>query len=186
VPLPPFSCISESGFYTVIVEIFRSRPSVLLGAALAALAACSSASAAESVTPSPPRETVAALDPALVAGRGASLGMIEQEAENATTNGTTLAFDTSAYTLAAEASGRRAVKLLPGQYVEFTLTRPANALTIRYSIPDAPTGGGIDAPLTLTTNDNRSRTLTLTSRYSWLYNQYPFSNDPNAGLLHPD
>jgi hypothetical protein len=84
---------------------------------------------------------VAALDPALVAGRGASLGMIEQEAENATTNGTTLAFDTSAYTLAAEASGRRAVKLLPGQYVEFTLTRPANALTIRYSIPDAPTGG---------------------------------------------
>jgi Pectate lyase superfamily protein len=138
------------------------------------------------VTPSPPRETVAALDPALIGGRGASLGMIEQEAENATTNGTTLAFDTSAYTLAAEASGRRAVKLLPGQYVEFTLTRPANALTIRYSIPDAPTGGGIDAPLTLTTNDKRSRTLTLTSRYSWLYNQYPFSNDPNAGLLHPD
>jgi hypothetical protein len=138
------------------------------------------------VTPSPPRETVAALDPALVAGRGASLGMVEQEAENATTNGTTLAFDTSAYTLAAEASGRRAVKLLPGQYVEFTLTRPANALTIRYSIPDAPTGGGIDAPLTLTTNDKRSRTLTLTSRYAWLYNQYPFSNDPNAGLLHPD
>jgi hypothetical protein len=78
------------------------------------------------------------------------------------------------------------VKLLPGQYVEFTLTRPANALTIRYSIPDAPTGGGIDAPLTLTTNDKRSRTLTLTSRYAWLYNQYPFSNDPNAGLLHPD
>jgi Pectate lyase superfamily protein len=138
------------------------------------------------VTPSPPRETVAALDAALVAGRGASLGMIEQEAENATTDGTTLDFDTSAYTLAAEASGRRAVKLLPGQYVEFTLTRPANALTIRYSIPDAPTGGGIDAPLTLTTNDKRSRLLTLTSSYGWLYNQYPFSNDPNAGLLHPD
>ena len=28
--------------------------------------------------------------------------------------------------------------------------------------------------------------MTLTSQYSWLYNQYPFSNDPNAGLLHPD
>jgi hypothetical protein len=26
----------------------------------------------------------------------------------------------------------------------------------------------------------------LTSQYAWLYNQYPFSNDPNAGLLHPD
>ena len=30
------------------------------------------------------------------------------------------------------------------------------------------------------------RTMTLTSQYSWLYNQYPFTNDPNAGLLHPD
>jgi hypothetical protein len=28
--------------------------------------------------------------------------------------------------------------------------------------------------------------MTLTSQYAWLYNQYPFSNDPNAGLLHPD
>ena len=28
--------------------------------------------------------------------------------------------------------------------------------------------------------------MTLTSKYSWLYNQYPFTNDPNAGLLHPD
>jgi Pectate lyase superfamily protein len=172
-------------FCTVTVEIFRTRPQVLLGTALAVLAVTPSASAAEPVTPSP-RETVAALDPALVAGRGASLGMVEQEAENATTNGTTLAFDTSAYTLAAEASGRRAVKLLPGQYVKFTLTRPANALTIRYSIPDAPTGGGIEAPLTLNVNDKSSRTLTLTSKYAWLYNQYPFSNDPNAGLLHPD
>lgn len=28
--------------------------------------------------------------------------------------------------------------------------------------------------------------MTLTSRYAWLYNQYPFANDPDAGLLHPD
>ena len=26
----------------------------------------------------------------------------------------------------------------------------------------------------------------MTSQYAYLYNQYPFSNDPNAGLLHPD
>ena len=25
----------------------------------------------------------------------------------------------------------------------------------------------------------------MTSQYAYLYNQYPFSNDPNAGLLHP-
>jgi hypothetical protein len=74
----------------------------------------------------------------------------------------------------------------PGQFVEFTLTRPANAITVRYSIPDAPSGGGIDAPITLTVNGKRARTLTLTSKYSWLYNQYQFSNDPNAGPIHPD
>jgi hypothetical protein len=135
---------------------------------------------------SAPRVTVAAIDPALTAGRGADLGVVEQEAENADTNGTILDFSTKAYTLPAEASGRQAVKLTAGQYVEFTLTRPANAITLRYSIPDAPNGGGIDAPLTLTLNGKSSQTLTLTSKYSWLYNLYPFSNDPNASLAHPD
>jgi hypothetical protein len=130
----------------------------------------------------PARVTVAAIDPALTAGRGAAVDFSEQEAENADTNGTVLPFSTEAYTLAAEASGRQAVKLTaPGQYVEFTLTRPANALTVRYAIPDAPAGGGIDAPLTLSLNGKRSSTLTLTSKYSWLYGMYPFSNDPNAG-----
>jgi hypothetical protein len=28
--------------------------------------------------------------------------------------------------------------------------------------------------------------MTLTSQYAYLYNQYPFTNDPGAGLLHPD
>jgi hypothetical protein len=135
----------------------------------------------------PGRETVAALDPALTSGRGATVNFVEQEAENAVTNGTIIGFDTTAYTLAAEASGRRAVKLAaPGQFVEFTLTRPANAITLRYAIPDAAAGGGIEAPLTLSLKGKRLSTLTLTSKYSWLYNQYPFSNDPGAGLLHPD
>jgi len=138
-----------------------------------------------------PRVTVAAIDPSLVAGRGAHLGIVQQEAENATTNGTILPFDTSAYTLSGEASGRQAVQLTPGQYVAFTLTQRANAVTIRYAIPDAPTGGGIDAPLTVSVDHNgrentHPQTITLTSKYSWLYNQYPFTNDPNAGLLHPD
>src|SRR3984893_12931660 len=137
------------------------------------------------------RETVASIDPSLVAGRGAQLGIVEQEAENATTNGTILPFDTSAYTLSGEASGRQAVQLTPGQYVAFTLTQRANAVTIRYAIPDAPTGGGIDAPLTVSADHNghgntHPQTITLTSKYSYLYNQYPFTNDPNAGLLHPD
>ena len=41
---------------------------------------------------------------------------------------------------------RGTVRLLPGQYVELTLPRSTNALTVRYSIPDAPGGGGMTAP----------------------------------------
>ncbi len=161
---------------------------LLAATLLAALVTTASGVASAGATP---RVTVAAIDPSLVAGRGAQLGIVEQEAENAMTNGTILPFDTSAYTLSAEASGRQAVKLAPGQYVVFTLTDRANAMTIRYSIPDAPTGGGIDAPLTVSVSHNNAesahpQTITLTSKYSWLYNQYPFTRDPNAGLLHPD
>ncbi|MDX6515238.1 MAG: hypothetical protein QOH73_904 [Gaiellaceae bacterium] len=164
---------------------FRKVALATLGALAASLLVASTAGVgAVKVTP---HATVAAIDPALTAGRGASLGMVEQEAENADTNGSVIGFDTTAYTLPAEASGRKAVQLTtPGQYVEFTLTNPANALTLRYSIPDAPSGGGIDAPLALTANGKAVSTLTLTSKYAWLYNQYPFSNDPNAGPLHPE
>jgi hypothetical protein len=130
--------------------------------------------------------TRAGLDPALVAGRGANVGFAEQEAEKAQTNGVVIGPDRTAYTLPAEASGRSAVKLTPGQYVEFTLPSAANAINVRYSIPDAPNGGGITAPLDVTVNGKSKQTMTLTSQYSWLYNQYPFSNDPNADLLHAD
>ncbi|HET8845695.1 MAG TPA: glycosyl hydrolase family 28-related protein, partial [Ktedonobacteraceae bacterium] len=135
--------------------------------------------------------TVAALAPSLVAGRGSQLGIVQQEAENTATNGTVLPFDTSAYTLSGEASGRQAVQLTPGQSVAFTLTQRANAVTIRYALPDSSTGGGISAPLIVSVDHNHSKNthpqaITLTSKYSWLYNQYPFTNDPNADLLHPD
>ncbi|MFC1400771.1 MULTISPECIES: glycosyl hydrolase family 28-related protein [Streptacidiphilus] len=133
-----------------------------------------------------PAATRAALDPALVAGTGATVGFTEQEAEKAATDGTVIGPSTAAYTLPAEASGRSAVSLKPGQYVEFTLPSAANAINVRYSIPDAPDGGGITAPLDVTVNGKSRTTMTLTSQYAWLYNQYPFSNDPNAGLLQPD
>jgi len=142
------------------------------------------AGAAYAAGPSP-AVTRAALDPSLVAGRGAAVAFAEQEAEKAVTTGSIIGPDRTAYTLPAEASGRSAVRLTPGQYVEFTLPRAANAITVRYSIPDAPTGGGITAPLAVRAG-GATRTMTLTSQYSWLYNQYPFSNDPGAGLLHPD
>ncbi|MCT4352272.1 right-handed parallel beta-helix repeat-containing protein [Streptomyces sp. Je 1-79] len=133
-----------------------------------------------------PVVTRAGLAPELVAGRGAAVAFDEQEAENASTDGTVIAPDRTPYTLASEASGRSAVRLAPEQHVEFVLPRAANALTVRYSIPDAPEGGGITAPLDVTVNGGHRRPMTLTSQYSWLYNQYPFTNDPQADLLHPD
>jgi Pectate lyase superfamily protein len=174
----------------------RAAAVVLLATAVP-VALATTASGVASAGQASPRVTIAAVDPSLVADRGAHLGIVEQEAENAATNGTILPFDTSAYTLSGEASGRQAVKLTPGQYVAFTLTQQANAMTIRYAIPDAPAGGGIDAPLTVgvdqkgdgNTNGHENthpQTIMLTSKYSYLYNQYPFTNDPNAGLLHPD
>jgi hypothetical protein len=135
---------------------------------------------------SAPAVTRAALAPSLVAGRGAAVDFAEQEAESAATNGTVIGPDRTAYTLPAEASGRRAVKLTPGQYVEFTLPSAANAITVRYSLPDASGGGGITAPLDVTVDGKNRTGMTLTSQYAWLYNQYPFSNDPNGDLLHPD
>ena len=137
-------------------------------------------------TPEPTAVTRAALDPSLVEGRGADVAFLEQEAENAVTNGTVIGPDRNAYTLPAEASGRRAVQLEPGEWVEFVLPRTTNAITVRYALPDAAAGGGITAPLQVSVDGVHRQTMTLTSQYSYLYNQYPFSNDPSAGLLHPD
>ncbi|GAB3076098.1 glycosyl hydrolase family 28-related protein [Micromonospora schwarzwaldensis] len=167
------------------------RPSLprILAVAVTAAALVVPPGAATAATTSPgpaPVVTRAALDPALTATRGATVDYVEQEAENARTTGTVIGPDRSAYTLAGEASGRRAVRLLPGQHVEFTLPRATNALTVRYSIPDAPGGGGITAPLRVDVGRGPARTMRLTSEYAWLYNQYPFTNDPAADLLHPD
>ncbi|MFE2022522.1 glycosyl hydrolase family 28-related protein [Streptomyces sp. NPDC059499] len=153
---------------------------------LGALSGAPAATGAEGERAPAPVVTRAALDPALVAGRGAEVPFAEQEAENAATNGTVIGPDRTAYTLPAEASGRKAVRLTPGEHVEFTLPGAADAITVRYSIPDAPGGGGITAPLDVAVNGKKRSTMTLTSQYAWLYNQYPFTNDPDAGLLHPD
>ncbi|GAA5207669.1 glycosyl hydrolase family 28-related protein [Microbacterium kyungheense] len=169
-----------------------TRPRTLVAAVAAASLALGAAATAPAAFAAPPGwntpapvVTRAGLDPALVAGRGADVAFLEQEAENAVTDGTVIGPGREAYTIEAEASGRSAVRLTPGQYVEFTLPAAANALTVRYSIPDAPGGGGLTAPLTVQAGPHTA-TMQLTSQYAYLYNQYPFTNDPDAGLLHPD
>src|SRR5882757_392560 len=84
--------------------------SVAVGLSLAA-GGGTAVAAAHADAGSAPVVTRAALDPSLVAGRGANVDFAEQEAENAATNGVVIGPDRSAYTLPAEASGRTAVTL---------------------------------------------------------------------------
>jgi hypothetical protein len=73
------------------------------------------------------------------AGYGASVPFVEQEAEKARTNGRVLAFDISHGSIGSESSGRRAVRLDPGQYAEFTLSKPANTVNISASVAKGAT-----------------------------------------------
>ncbi|GCE22289.1 malectin domain-containing carbohydrate-binding protein [Dictyobacter kobayashii] len=61
--------------------------------------------------------------------------------------------------------------------MQFTLPQQANAINLRYSIPDAPGGGGINASLSIYINGvKQSKDLQLTSKYSWLYGAPNFSD----------
>ncbi|MFB7747372.1 MULTISPECIES: discoidin domain-containing protein [unclassified Streptomyces] len=134
-----------------------------------------SASAAES----------APLSPLAVAGRGATVPFTELEAEAAATNGTVIGPDRTYTSLPSEASGRSAVRLdAAGQYVEFTLTAPANAVDIRYSVPDNAAGTGISAPVELSSGGTKLKDLTFTSKYGWFYGSYPFQNQPGDKPHH--
>ncbi len=106
------------------------------------------------------------VDPIAPATRGATLPFFEYEAEAAITNGTVLPQSRAFGQVASEASGRSGVRLdSAGQNVSFTLQHPANSIVVRYSIPD----GQADATLGLYVNGARTRSLHLTSRYSWTY-----------------
>jgi len=113
---------------------------------------------------------------------GARVPFVEDQAEDARTNGTVIGPDRAYGTLAAEAVGRKAVQLdRVGAYVQFTLTRPANAVNVRYSIPDTADGKGRDATLGVLVNGRAARSLRVTSRYSWYYGVYPWTNNPADG-----
>lgn len=121
-----------------------------------------------------------------LSGLGAQLPYVIYEAEGASTNAEILPKSTAYLNaIQSEASGRQAVKLTDiGDYVEFTLTKPANAFVVRYSMPDSSDGTGISANLSLYVDGNDSQDITLTSRYAWIYGSYPYSNNPGQGSGH--
>ena len=127
-----------------------------------------------------------------VATNGATLPYTELEAHSATTNGTISGPDYQLGDLASDGVDRTIVQLTQGQSVQFTLPSAANSIDLRYSIPDASGGGGINAPLSIYINGvKQAKDLQLTSKYSWVYGQPQFSdcnssdwsNTP-SGLAH--
>ncbi|GLX66820.1 S-layer homology domain-containing protein [Paenibacillus glycanilyticus] len=117
--------------------------------------------------------------------RGATVGYTTYEAEHADTTGTLIGPSRAYREMASEASGRQAVSLdETGEYVEFTLTQPANSIVLRYAIPDSADGSGLQETLGLYVNGEFKQKLNLTSKYAWEYGSYPWSNDPKQGSAH--
>ena len=121
---------------------------------------------------------------------GATVPWITYEAEAMTNNGVILgppprAVDknqTITNTVEMESSGRQCVKLsAAGQYVEFTAQAAANTMVVRYSVPDSADGVGADYTLSLYLNGAFVQKIPMTSKYSWLYGNYTFSNIPGDG-----
>jgi hypothetical protein len=153
---------------------FAAAVTVALAASCLAVVA-TGATASAAVTPSP----------LAIAGRGATVPFLEQEAETVATNGSVIGPNRTAGTLPGEASGRKAVTLQgQGRYVEFTLTAQANSVTFRYSLPDNSAGTGVDSSIGLYVNGAKNRDVALTSRYAWYYGSYPFTNRPGDGRAH--
>jgi hypothetical protein len=120
---------------------------------------------------------------------GAALPWTTYEAEDMTTMGgaTILGPLYGTNVVASESSGRKCVQLdATGESVEFTNRSPANAIVVRYSVPDTSSGGGTNYTLSLYTNGTFAQKLQLTSKYSWLYGTYgtgspAWNNNPSAG-----
>jgi len=119
-----------------------------------------------------------------LADRGATLPYFEIEAEDAMFTGTKIGPSRQLYMLPTEASGRFAVQITGSQYVEFTLKASANAITVRYSIPDTPNGSGQVSSLDILVDGSKATNLTVTSIYSWAYGDYPFTKNPGDGKAH--
>ncbi|MFI7208194.1 discoidin domain-containing protein [Micromonospora aurantiaca (nom. illeg.)] len=161
----------------------RRRSTGVAALAAAALAVSTLVVVALTTTATPAR--AAGLSPFDITGRGATVPFREQEAEQAAHTGTKIGPDRRYGTLPSEASGREAVTLdAVGEYVEFTLTAPANAVTFRYSLPDNAAGTGRDATIDLRANGTLVKSVPVTSRYGWYYGGYPFNNNPGDTNPH--
>ncbi|MFD6414838.1 discoidin domain-containing protein [Streptomyces sp. NPDC060194] len=121
----------------------------------------------------------------LFVGRGANMPYDMYEAEDGVVGGgaKVVGPNRTVGDIAGEASGRKAVTLnSTGESVEFTTKASTNTLVTRFSIPDAPGGGGINATLNVYVDGVYRTKLDLTSKYAWLYGaEAGPGNSPSAG-----
>ncbi|MDX3356546.1 discoidin domain-containing protein [Streptomyces sp. ME01-24h] len=121
----------------------------------------------------------------LFVGRGADMPYDMYEAEDGVLGGgaAVVGPNRTVGDLAGEASGRKAVTLNgTGSSVEFTTRASTNTLVVRYSIPDAAGGGGIDSTLNVYVDGSFLKAIDLTSRYAWLYgSETAPGNNPGEG-----
>lgn len=118
----------------------------------------------------------------VLAGIGADVPWTTYDAADMRSTGVVLGPRYDPNQVETESSGQKCVKLVgAGEYVEFKAAANANALVVRYSLPDSKEGGGTSTSLDLFVNGKRARVLDLSSRYSWLYGNYPFSKKPGEG-----
>ncbi|WP_235948119.1 carbohydrate-binding protein [Paenibacillus glycinis] len=103
----------------------------------------------------------------LYAGRGANMPftILEAESSGNATSGTKLAPNFTPGDFAGEASGRSAVYLdAAGEYVEFTLTSPANAFVLRNAVAENTNG-----TVSIYANGVDKGNFNVTSKFSYLY-----------------
>src|SRR5882724_8893878 len=136
---------------------------------------------AETLIPAVILTLVVSLNSALALG-GATAPWTTYEAENMANTGTILGPSYAPNTVAGESSGRQCVQLnATGQFMQFSALSTATAIVVRYSVPDTADGKGTDYTISLYKNGSFVAKLPMTSRYSWLYGSYPFTNNPSSG-----
>ena len=124
-------------------------------------------------------------DTSLYVGQGANMPYDMYKSTDGTLGGTATAVGPNRIIgdVAGEATGRTAVTLnSTGDSVSWTSRESTNTFVLRYSIPDAPGGGGQSATLNLYANGQLVQPLNLSSQYAWLYGAETAPVDsPTAG-----
>ncbi len=136
----------------------------------------------------PAKRTNNTTDNALFIGRGANMPYTTLEAENGSVGagGAFVGPNRTVGDLAGEASGRKAAVLnAPGEWVQWTTPVATNTLVTRFAMPDAAGGNGIDSTLNMYVNGAFFKTLSLTSKFAWLYGQETNpGNNPDSTPRH--